>query len=150
MKGYLDTCSLQRPLDSKDQIRITLESEAVLVILALCEIDLVDLISSEVLLFENQRVTNASRRDYALEVLQKAKHFMPLDDEIKNRAKGLSEAGVMALDALHLASAEKAQADFFCTCDDKLLKKAKPVCEPGMKIVSPIQLLEEVENDTRS
>jgi predicted nucleic acid-binding protein len=150
MKLYLDTCSLQRPLDSKDQIRITLESEAVLVIIALCEIDLVDLISSEVLLFENRRVTNASRRDYALEVLQNAKHFIRLNDEIKNRAKELSDLGIMALDALHLASAEKAQADFFCTCDDKLLKKARPACEPGMKIVSPIQFLEEVDNDTRS
>ena len=150
MKVYLDTCSLQRPLDSKDQIRIALESEAVLVILALCEIDLVDLISSEALLFETQRVTNASRSDYALEVLQKAKYFILLDEEIKDRAKELSASGIMALDALHLASAEKAMADFFCTCDDKLLKKAKPVCEPRMRIVSPVQFLEEVENDTRS
>src|SRR5436853_3582210 len=100
MKVYLDTCSLQRPLDSKDQIRIALESEAVLVILALCEIDLVDLISSEALLFETQRVTNASRSDYALEVLQKAKYFILLDEEIKDRAKELSASGIMALDAL--------------------------------------------------
>lgn len=121
-----------------------------MIILALCEIDLVDLISSEALLFENQRVTNASRSDYALEVLQKAKYFILLDEEIKDRARELSASGIMALDALHLASAEKAQADFFCTCDDKLLKKAKPVCEPQMRIVSPVQFLEEVENDTRS
>src|SRR5690349_19298694 len=98
MKVYLDTCSLQRPLDSKDQIRIALESEAVLVILALCEIDAVNLISSEVLLFENQRVTNTSRRDYALAVLHKAKHCIRIDDEIKHRAKELSASGIMPLD----------------------------------------------------
>ena len=75
MKLYLDSCSLQRPLDSKDQIRIMLESEAVLVIIALCEMGHIDLISSEVLLFENQQITNASRKEYALEVLRKGKHI---------------------------------------------------------------------------
>lgn len=150
MKVYLDSCSLQRPLDSKDQIRIVLESEAVLVIIALCEMGHIDLSSSEILLFENQQITNASRREFALEILRKANRFVQLDDEIKSRAKEFTDAGVMALDALHLASAEKAEADYFCTCDDKLLKKAKALCEPKMKVVSPVRLLEEIENDSRS
>lgn len=150
MKVYLDSRSLQRPLDSKDQIRILLESEAVLVIIALCEAGRVDLISSDVLLFENQRITDISRREYALEVLHKATVFVRLDDEIKNRAKEMTDAGVMPLDALHLASAEKEKADYFCTCDDKLLKKAKALCEPEMKVVSPIQLLEDIDNDSGS
>ena len=34
---YLDMCSLQRPLDDKTQLRIALEAEAVLGILALCQ-----------------------------------------------------------------------------------------------------------------
>ena len=36
MKIYLDTCSLQRPLDNKTQLRVMVESEAVLGLLALC------------------------------------------------------------------------------------------------------------------
>ncbi len=52
----------------------------------------------------------------------------------------------MPLDALHLASAQEMQADYFCTCDDKLLKKAKALCGPGLKVVTPIQFLEEVED----
>jgi predicted nucleic acid-binding protein len=149
MKVYLDSCSLQRPLDGKDQIRIVLESEAVLVIIALCEMAHIDLISSEVLLFENQQITNTSRRGYALEVLLKASVFIQIDEEMKNRGKELADAGIMSIDALHLASAEKAEADYFCTCDDKLLKKAKALCEPKMRVVSPIELLEEIENDSR-
>ena len=80
----------------------------------------------------------------------KANIFTQLDNEIRNRAKEITDAGVMPLDALHLASAEKAQADYFCTCDDKLLKKAKALCEPKMRVVSPVELLEEIENDSRS
>ncbi len=126
-----------------------LESEAVLVIIALCEMGHIDLISSEVLLFENQQIPNASRKEYALEVLRKANIFTQLDKEIQNRAKEITDAGVMPLDALHLASAEKAQADYFCTCDDKLLKKAKALCKPKLRVVSPVELLEEIENDSR-
>jgi hypothetical protein len=51
MRIYLDTCSLQRPLDSKTHVRIILEAEAILGILALCESGKIELISSEVLLF---------------------------------------------------------------------------------------------------
>jgi predicted nucleic acid-binding protein len=31
--------------------------------------------------------------------------------------------GIKPLDALHLASAESGKADYFCTCDDKIIKK---------------------------
>ena len=55
MKIYLDACSLQRPLDNKTQIRVALEAEAVLGVLALCEAGDLDLISSEVLAFEVAR-----------------------------------------------------------------------------------------------
>ncbi|HLA87123.1 MAG TPA: hypothetical protein VJL10_03815 [Anaerolineales bacterium] len=46
---YLDTCSIQRPLDSKTQLRITLEAEAILGILSFVETNKADLISSEIL-----------------------------------------------------------------------------------------------------
>jgi hypothetical protein len=52
MKIYLDACSLQRPLDNKSQIRVALEAEAILGVLALCEAGDLELISSEVLVFE--------------------------------------------------------------------------------------------------
>jgi hypothetical protein len=47
MRVYLDRYSPQRPLDSKTQVRIVLEAEAVLGILALCEAGSIELISSE-------------------------------------------------------------------------------------------------------
>lgn len=73
-------CSIQRPLDTKSQVRIAVEAEAIL--------------------------------------------------------------GVLA-DALHLASAEAAEADFFCTCDDRFLKRAKEV-GPSTKVVSPLELIAEI------
>jgi predicted nucleic acid-binding protein len=48
------------------------------------------------------------------------------------------------LDALHLASAVIAKADYFCTCDDRFLKRAKAVNTGQTKVVSPLELVTEV------
>lgn len=145
MKIYLDTCSLQRPLDSKTQIRIILEAEAISGILALCESGKVELISSEALIFEIARNPNMIRQEYALETLSKAQLFVTVNDRIEKRARELNVIGVRPLDALHLASAEAIQADYFCTCDDRFLKKAKSSKGLKTKVVSPIELIEEIE-----
>ena len=145
VKIYLDTCSLQRPLDSKTQIRIVLEAEAVLGILSLCEDGRVDLVSSDVLLFETERNPHITRQRYALEVLLKAQEFVALSTWIEQRAKTLDATGIKPLDALHLASAESAQADYLCTCDDQFLRLAKGIKDIQVRVVSPIELIEEIE-----
>ena len=145
MKVYLDTCSIQRPLDDQTQIRIRLEAEAVLGIISLIESQQLELISSEVLSFENQRNTNLSRKEFAQEILAQAVEVVQVDASIQTRAKQLVTRRVMALDALHLASAEAGKADYFCSCDDKLLKKARRLCAATLKVVSPLELLEEIQ-----
>ena len=54
------------------------------------------------------------------------------------------EQGFKALDALHLALAEAGRVDYFCTSDDKLLKRAKRLGGILVKVVSPVELAEEV------
>ena len=54
---------------------------------------------------------------------------------------GIGVSGLVLMDGM---SAEQAEADFFCTCDDKLLKKSKKVKTPGTQVVSPLQLIAEV------
>jgi len=46
---------------------------------------------------------------------------------------------------LHLASAEAGEVDFFCTCDDAFIKKAKREVRGKTKVVSPLELAEEIE-----
>ena len=145
MKIYLDTCSLQRPLDSRNQVRIVLEAEAVLGVLALLESGKIDLVSSEILLFEIGRNPSLTRQEYALVVLSRAKAFVTLHERVERRARVFETLGIKPLDALHLASAEEAQVDYFCTCDDRFLRMAKAI--PGLrtKAVSPVELIKELE-----
>jgi predicted nucleic acid-binding protein len=143
-KLYLDTCSIQRPLDSKIQLRVRLEAEAVLGILSLVETDQMDLVSSEVLLFEINRNSNQIRQEYGQEVILKAKSFVHVSAKIERRSKQFHKLGLPSLDAVHLASAEEARADYFCTCDDDLLKKTKKIKGLKTKVVSPLELVEEI------
>lgn len=145
VKIYLDVCAIQRPLDTPNQIRIALEAEAVLGILALCDAGRLELVSSEVLLYETAQNPLAIRQEYANAVLSKAKYFVELSNEVKSRAAQLVRSGLKPLDALHVAVAEAGKADYFCTCDDQLLRKAKRVESLQVNVISPVELVQEIE-----
>lgn len=145
MKIYLDVCAIQRPLDTPNQIRIALEAEAVLGILVLCDAGRVELVSSEVLLYETAQNPLTIRQEYANAVLSKAKYFVELSSEVKSRAAQLVRSGLRPLDALHVAAAEAGKADYFCTCDDQLLRKARRVGGLRVNAVSPVELVQEIE-----
>jgi len=145
MKIYLDVCAIQRPLDTPEHLRIALEAEAVLGILALCEAGKIDLVSSDALDYEIRRNPHPLRREYALAVIKQAKEHIPLSAAIEQRAEQLTTQGFQPLDALHIAFAEAGQADYFCTTDDKLLKKARRTTTIKVKTVSPLDLVKEIE-----
>ena len=145
MKIYLDLCAIQRPLDTSNQIRIVLESEAVLGIIAFSEIGQVELLSSEALLYEGEQSSLPVRKEHTLAVLAKAKNVLNVSEKEKIRASEIMKVGVKPLDALHIALAESGNADYFCTCDDKLSRNAKKVKDLAVKIVNPVDLVQEIE-----
>jgi predicted nucleic acid-binding protein len=81
------------------------------------------------------------RKRYAAEVLTKAKIFVHTDSRVVERARAFHAAGIQPLDALHLASAMEAQADYFCMCDDRFLRRAKGVDTSPTTVVSPLELI---------
>lgn len=72
-------CALQRPLDDPQQLRVRLEAEAVLGILAAVSAGQLELISSDVLKIENLRNPHADRRDFASEVIALATETFKID-----------------------------------------------------------------------
>jgi predicted nucleic acid-binding protein len=68
-----------------------------------------------------------------------------LDETIESRARAFNALGIKPLDALHLASAEAGQADYFCTCDDRLLNRARQIEDLNVQVVSPLDLIKEIE-----
>ena len=145
MKLYLDTCSLQRPLDDRAQLRIRLEAEAILSALDLVKAGQLELIASDVLDYEIGRNPHPTRREFGEETMAGVQHYIRLSGEIIRRAEEVNRAGIATLDSLHLAAAEAAEADWFCTCDDTFLKKARRLAKGRTRVVSPLELAEEIE-----
>lgn len=145
MKVYLDVCAIQRPLDTPTQIRILLEAEAVLGLLTLGEKGDIELVSSVALIYEIEKNPHPLRKEHARAIVSKAKFFVPLSEAAQKRAEKLVENGFKPLDALHLALAEIGAADFFCTCDDDVLRKARRVRDLQVRVVSPLDLVKEIE-----
>jgi len=145
MKIYLDNCALQRPLDDKSQTRIRLEAEAILSILEQCKAGSIDLISSETLEFEIEQNPLDTRRNYGESALESAQFHVVVNDAIERQANEFVNLGIKPLDALHLASAEEAKADYFCTCDGRFLRRAKTVGDLKTMIVTPLELIEELD-----
>ena len=145
MKIYLDLCAIQRPLDTANQIRIVLESEAVLGIVTFSESGQAELLSSEALIYEGEQSSMLTRKEHTLAVLANAKKVIKVTEKETERAINLTTFGIKSLDALHLALAETGNADYFCTCDDKLLRNSKKVKDLAIKVINPFDLVQEIE-----
>jgi predicted nucleic acid-binding protein len=61
----------------------------------------------------------------AKEILNLASRRIRLNEDIESEATALVEFGFKPLDALHLTFAAHADVEYFSTCDDKLLKRAR-------------------------
>ena len=97
MRIYVDMCSLQRPLDDKSQLRVLVEAQAILGVLALCESGKVDLIASEALVFENDANPDAVRRDFTSQTLAKATQFVQTDEQVQAHAQNVYRCQHQAL-----------------------------------------------------
>ena len=145
MRIYLDACAIQTPLDTANQIRIVLESEAALGLIALFNAGGFELLSSDALIYETEQNPLPARQEHGMAILAKTKEHCHLSDEAKARAEQLAESGFKPLDAVHLALAECGHADYFCTCDDRLLRRAQRTADLQVKVVSPLDLAQEIE-----
>ena len=99
---YLDTCSIQRPFDDQSQLRVAMESEAVLRAIQLVEQGDLDLLASETLRIETEQNPHSRRRRFAFGVLGLATRVVETDSQIESRARQYEDIGLRPFDALHL------------------------------------------------
>lgn len=144
-KVYLDTCCLNRPFDDQTQLRVRLEAEAVLAILARIENNEWAWIGSEVLLDEVEQIPDSQKLTRVKLLLDFIKENIEVGQKEEKRANDLIEKGFQIFDALHIACAEKANADIFLSTDDNLLKLAKRIEKQlNVRIENPLIWVEEM------
>lgn len=142
---YLDACCLNRPFDDQTQVRIRLEAEAVLMILARCETGDWEWIGSEALDWEIGQTPDPERLRRVRSLVAHAHHSIPIGPSEVERAQELETWGIAAYDALHLACAESGGAEVLLTTDDGLLRRSSArASELHVRVANPLTWLREV------
>lgn len=123
-KLYLDVCTLCRPFDDQDLMRIRLETDALYLIYQNIRNGKYNLIVSPAHMKEIEAFDDMRERLEVTGFLNKyAKSPRWNMKIIRERSEYLYSLKFGVADAAHLAFAEDS-SDFFITCDDKILKKA--------------------------
>ena len=108
------------------------------------EARLTELVTSSVLEYENSRNPYPIKQESMSRSLQKAQVRQEVNESIRQRAEQLEYNGLKAVDALHVASAEAANSDWFVTCDQRLINRCS---ELTMKVVNPVDFVLEMNSD---
>jgi len=132
VKLYLDMCVYNRPFDDQSQPRITLETQIFIMMLLMISQGGFELVNSFALEYENSRNPNIESMLKISDLLGYSTDYISYDEGILDRTQEFEKYGLMGMDAVHIACAEKARADFFVTCDDNLIKKLERIDNIGV------------------
>ena len=125
IKIYLDVCSLCRPFDDQDYIRIRIETDAVNLILSKVKQSQYQLMKSKVHLIEINSINDDLERIELLELLNNYGNSMKVDQaKVQLRINELLSYNFAIADASHIAFSENYRS-IFISCDDKLLNKCQ-------------------------
>jgi len=138
----LDNCTLNRPYDNQEQIRIALETEAKLYIQTCIVKGSIEMAWSHMLYYENSKNTNIAKKNAIVNFAKNAKITVIGNANITLMANDIKATGVKEIDALHVACAIEANCDYFITTDDRVLKYKND----RIIIVDPIDFIKSLKN----
>jgi len=123
-KLYLDNCCFNRPFDDQSQLLVRLEMEAKLFIQKEIKNETFELVWSYILDIENDANPYPRRKKSILSWQSLAKIDVEESEELLLLMESFEKRGLKPHDALHVAAAVVASADFFITVDRGILKKS--------------------------
>lgn len=128
-----------RPFDDQTNLRISLETQAKLYIQQLIREGKLQLIWSYMLDFENDLNPFEERRNAIQKWRKLAVDDISETPELMQYAKFFLNLGIAQKDALHVACALMANADYFLSTDDKFLKKLKK--QDKINGINPVEFI---------
>ena len=133
-----------RPFDDQVQVRIRLETIAIFSVLQRIKEGEFSLLWSFMIDYENSlNPYNDVRQEIDMASALANETVVP-DDFIIANAREFETIGIRPRDAIHLACALKGEAEYFLTCDNKLIKKASEL-GINLKILNPLKFIEDWE-----
>lgn len=141
MRIYIDNSSLNRPFDDCSQPQIKLEAMAIVMILDLTEQNLLSLVNSDIIEYENLKNPLLENKQWVENYLKEASYFQKFNAQIEKRAQELEQQSIDSIDALHLSSAEKARVDYFITSDSKIPRKY----QGQLTVLGPLDFIRKIQ-----
>ncbi len=133
-----------RPFDDQVQVRIRLETIAIFSVLQRIKEGEFSLLWSFMIDYENSlNPYNNVRQEIEMASALANETVVP-DDFIIAKAREFETIGIRPRDAIHLACALKGEAEYFLTCDNKLIKKSSEL-GINLKIMNPLKFIEDWE-----
>lgn len=144
IRVYLDTCCFCRPLDDQEQLRVRLETEAILQVFEQIDRGLWTLVGSDALDGEILGIRDPEQRKEVEGLAGAATEHIRTDSDLLQRAQMLESIGFGVYDSMHIACAEAAGADVLLTTDDALTRRARRVQqELEVHVANPLTWLKE-------
>ena len=141
MKLYLDMCVYNRPFDDQSQPRIMIETQIFIMLLAMISGGRFELVNSFALGYEDSKNANIENMLRISDFFGYSTDYISYDEGILDRSLELEKWGLMGMDAVHIACAEKAKADFFVTSDNDLIKKLEQIDNIGIAYYNVIDFV---------
>ena len=143
-KIYLDVCTLCRPFDDQNYLRIRMETDAYFLIMDRIQKRQYELIISPVHHSEVNSINDLYEKYQLLALFEKYSNMPKINlPEAKNRTIELNRKKFGLADAAHI-SFEEQSAEVFISCDDKLIKKCRKE-SLKIKVYNPIEFCMEEE-----
>lgn len=144
IRVYLDNCCFSRPFDDKEQSRVRLESQAIIVILGYVTDGSWTMVGSDAVDQEVGAIRDPGRRHSVQEMVAAATEHVSLNSDVTRRGEHLQTMGFRGYDAFHIACAEAGGADVLLTTDDAFMRRAQRVQhELSVRVANPVTWLKE-------
>jgi predicted nucleic acid-binding protein len=141
---YFDMNIYNRPFDDQSQVRIRLETIAIFSILQKIKNKELTLLWSFMIDYESSLNPYEDVRQEIEMAASLAVESVTPDESVLTAAKEFESKGIKPRDSIHLACALKGKAEYFLTCDDKLIRRATTL-DINIKIINPLRFIEDME-----
>ncbi len=139
MRIYLDICCFNRPFDSQSELLVRLQTEAKLHVQEMIRAGSLALVWSAMMDIENIANPDLNRKLAIADWQQIAVADVGINSQVEALAESLGQLGVKPMDALHVACAIEARAEYFLTTDKALLRKMSK--RDDIKVVDPVDFI---------
>lgn len=141
---YLDICCFNRPFDNQSDLIVRLQTEAKLHVQEMIREGTLSLIWSAIMDMENSANPDLNRKVAIADWQKLGVEDISVSERVEAVAETFFRIGVKPMDALHVASAIEAHAEYFLTTDKALIRKMAK--HDSIRVVDPVDFVRELKD----